>query len=279
MSHTILNEIELKKELKTIIENNYELPKEKTELEAVKILMTALGSIDAQLRDDFAYNILSHWILEKRLLTSKELKELIYEVVSDKMLFSDIGEQEGDRVFLRTFSSLLIALILIRDNKDCFLEESDTILVAKRVVSYCEKEKDFRGFVDGKGWAHSAAHISDVIDELAQNRFIQFSECEQLLKGISSLLNQAPHVFDAEEDERMATAVVSMIEQGKMSITSISSWLHALEQHNDSPVSTFTRRINIKHLIRSLYIRLKTKGISEDVEALFLIEKRYNKFL
>lgn len=271
------NNIELKNNLRNIVENNYDLPKEITDYDAVQLVMQALGSTDGELRDDLGYSILSHWLLEKRILSSQELKEILFKSVSETMLFSGIGEKDGNSVFLRTFSSLLIALILMRNNQDCFLEEKDIKKVIQKVVSYCEQEMDFRGYVIGKGWAHAAAHIADVIDELAQNRFVLASECDMLWKGLISIFNHAQHVFNAEEDERIATGIVTMIEKGKITIDTVCNWITELGQPIDDNLRN--QKNNIKHFIRSLYIRLKNKQLGEDVEALLGLEKVYNPFV
>lgn len=273
---------QLKEELLAIKNNNYQLPDGMTDEQAVKRVITALGSSDGELRDDLAYTILLKWLLlEKQLLDGRQLNDLLWQAVSEEMLYFKIGESEKDSVFQRTFSSLLIALILVRDNKEHFLSKENYQVTLNRLIGYCKLEKDYRSFVPGKGWAHAPAHISDALDECVRSRFADLDTCTALWKeGFLKLLTNAPNVFDAEEDERIATPVIAMIELKKVPFSVIHEWLQEididqLESQSEKPK---VKRINFKQFIRCLYMRLKEKALIEKYEEkqLFILEHKFN---
>ncbi|RLQ97465.1 DUF2785 domain-containing protein [Falsibacillus albus] len=266
--------------LQEIKNNDYRLPDEYSVFEAVKLVMGSLSSPDGELRDDLGYTILFKWLIEQKLLNGTELKNLLEQAQSSKMLYFEIGEIESDSVFLRSFSSLLIALILHRDNEENLLGEEDFQGLLCQLTKYCSLERDFRSFVDGKGWAHAPAHISDALDECVKSRFAGLEECIVILNSIKNMLGNAPAVFDAEEDERMAIPVIGMIVQKKVKVGILVDWLHELEVDKASSVdaANLKKRINIKHFIRCLYMRLKEKSLmdQEEERRLFQLEHRFN---
>jgi hypothetical protein len=111
----------------------------------------------------------------------------------------------------------------------------------------CKREKDYRGFVQGKGWAHAAAHIFDALDECVRSRYIGLEECKLVWSGLYTLLENAPEVFNSEEDERIATAVAAMVELGKVPLSVICEWLMDVKLPGDNDINQGHMRVNFKH--------------------------------
>jgi hypothetical protein len=268
-----------KEDLRKIVENNYEVPDGLSEYEAVQQVVGVLSSPDGELRDELGCTVLSKWLLKKKLLNNLQLTELLEQATSRDMFFYKIGESDTDSVFLRTFSSLLIALILIRDNEEHFLSSVTFHLNMKRLINYCELEKDYRSYVEGKGWAHGPAHVADALDECVRSRYTAYNECEQLWIGLLTLLKNAPNVFDAEEDERIATAVIAMIELEKVSISTLCDWLSTVEAPIEYDLQEEVKRKNYKMFIRCLYMRLREKNLlGAEENRLFEIQHQFNRF-
>jgi hypothetical protein len=269
-----------------IQKNDYRIPEGLDEFEAVKLVISSLSSPNGEIRDDLGYTILVKWLIKEHILNGNQLKNILKQAISDDMLYFKIGESETDSVFQRSFSSLLIALVLVRDNQEQFLSKEDFIKTLYRLVEYCKLEKDFRSFVNGKGWAHAPAHISDALDECVRSRYADLSECKVLWKSLQTLIENAPHVFDAEEDERIATPVIAMVELKKVSFTELLQWLQKIDIHqlNNEPddaterYAKLTKKVNFKHLIRCLYLRMKEKSLigKEEEESLFELEHKFN---
>ncbi|TGA97681.1 DUF2785 domain-containing protein [Sporolactobacillus shoreae] len=280
--------MELKNRLLEIQKNGYVLPKGLSEFEAVQLVMRSLSSPDGELRDALGYTILSKWLVEEHLLNGRQLKEILKQAVSEDMLYFKIGKSESDSVFLRSFSSLLIALILFRDNQEKFLNKNEFQENMNQLTHYCELEKDYRSFVVEKGWAHAPAHISDALDECVRSRFAGFNECQALWGSLQTMLRNAPNVFDAEEDERFAIPVLAMVELKKVTLADLFGWLEKvdIQDPEDIPVYSavnrvnLTKRVNMKHFIRCLYMRMKEKSLlgKEQVEQLIQLEHKFNPY-
>ncbi len=126
-----------------------------------------IGSPDPELRDDLIYDIFAHWI-EADLLDAGQLKQLLDVSLDGSHLFYRIGESGTDSVFTRTFSALVIALIVDAHRRHAFLTSGELHRVKDEIEDYLCRERDVRGYVDGKGWAHAVAHAADMLAELAQ---------------------------------------------------------------------------------------------------------------
>jgi hypothetical protein len=268
-----------KEELRRITNDDYNLPEGKTEYGAIQDIIGILGSTDAELRDNLGYSVLSQWLLKKNFLNNEQLETLLDKALSEDMLFYKIGESGTDSVFLRSFSSLLIALILIRDNRNKFLSREKNEQMIERICSYCDLEKDYRGYIEGKGWAHAPAHIADVIDECMKNSYTALDECAKLWKALLSVTEDASEVFNTEEDERISLAAVTMIELKKVPLPVFIEWLDKKEELIGRDITSMKRRINFKHLIRCLYFRLSKKELLGEMKKEFLsLEKKFNPF-
>ncbi|RSK27192.1 DUF2785 domain-containing protein [Bacillus sp. HMF5848] len=267
------NEIVIKEKLVSILSDDY-TPTVENQYEEVYTAVSVLGSPDPELRDELAYRVLVKLLIHNKLLSDTEMRQLLNIALSEDMLFYKIGEVGSDSVFQRTFSALLIAILLYRDNEENYLSETEHRQIIEKITNYCMLEKDYRSFVQEKGWAHAPAHIADVIDECVKRRYTTSEQCELLWKGLETLLLQSSIVFDAEEEERMATAVFAMITLNKVSFGTIINWLKAL---NIANVNDHVK-INIKHFTRALCLRLKfhDKNSSEIDDVLKELEAMFN---
>ena len=90
----------------------------------------------------------------------------------DRGLAVGIGEDGTDTVFRRSFSALVLAECLERaTSADRDRPASPTTTVLRwgdRVAGWLVRERDLRGYVPGKGWAHALAHGADALGVLAQ---------------------------------------------------------------------------------------------------------------
>lgn len=202
--------------LKEILEN-IQTGETRWEEENEPLLLTSMlehiGSTDYTLRDDYIYGTFCKLALEKKLDQSL-LTELLEKCLTDNMLFKGIGEVESDLVFTRSFTTLLIAVILYTDNESNFLSEEKIKEVKEKMILYMEAEKDLRGYVPEKGWAHSIAHAADALDELAKNRFADAQMHVELLTALWQKAWVAESVYLHDEEERLIVPIVAMIQKG-----------------------------------------------------------------
>ncbi|KYG26691.1 DUF2785 domain-containing protein [Alkalihalobacillus trypoxylicola] len=262
----------LKDKLRMLKENNFK-PFENTDIQ--KILQESLkqlGSTDSELRDDLIYGTISNWIVEG-FLTESELKHLQETLISDDFLFYQIGEQGTDSIFRRSFSVLLLApIIYIHHKKNIFSTEEVRVIINK-TIDYLTLEKDLRGNVSKKGWAHSIAHTADSLYQLIE--YLDEKDITRVLKSIALKFSTHDYILKDEEDERTVNFLVKSIMKGKVRIQDFNAWLSKLSKvdSNLNYEKLYTIKSNIKSLIRSLYLRLNYLNKEEFTIYLVSIDK------
>ena len=116
-------------------------------------LTRMLGSPDPAQRDGTAYPTLTTWV-------ERGVYDDLLAGLGDGMaagLRVGIGESGTDTVFRRSFSALVLAECIARDNGRPLLPGGKILEWGDRLATWLLREKDIRGFVPGKGWAHAVA--------------------------------------------------------------------------------------------------------------------------
>ena len=268
-------------DLQRIEENDYELRSGEQLRDYVKLMLEYIGDPQPKLRDDLIYSTFYKWINEKQWFSDAELRELLLILLDEQHLFYHIGSKEDQAVFTRTFSVLIVALILQRHREQAFLDSAEFTNVKEALIRYYEEEQDLRGFMPEEGWAHAAAHGADALDELVLCSESDAAIREEVLAVIQRMLYNDQHIFSDEEDERIATIVATMIDHHLLPQQSIVDWIRNLEQCGGWPRSRgqYVARVNTKNFVRSLYFRLlPLKNNPAMVEVLLKAEMNLNEF-
>src|SRR6266542_1036431 len=243
--------------LRFLVES-HALPQGEWVRELTPELLSWLGSSDAELRDEFAYPILTGWI-ERGQYGPDELRGIAGQMLGN--LGEGLGESGTDSVFLRSFSALILMEVVARDNAEPFLDQ-----------------RDLRGWVEGLGWAHAVAHTADLLMMLSRSRYLGPVELAGLLDGIADrLLTQGDTVFLYQEDERLAYAVLNVLRRGLLDRAAVNRWLGRFVRPSGfetwQPVyvepGLTVARVNVTSFLRSLYFQLLlTKSPPDELERL-----------
>ncbi len=150
----------------SIQKNDYAPPEGQTVASLTEDLFAQIGSTDQELRDTIGQDVFGNW-LEQGRYSLDELRDLIPRLLAN--LQTGLGKSEDDSVFLRSFSSLWLANILIHDLHRPLLEKEDVLAILEAALAYFPRELDLRGLVSKKGWAHAIAHGSDVLEGAAHS--------------------------------------------------------------------------------------------------------------
>jgi len=244
-----------------IIENDYALPEGHNVTNLTQELLSHLGSTDPELRDDIAYMVLINWINDD-ILTTGQLHEMIEPLKANLKI--GIGEVEGDSVFLRTFSALILGEIVDKDNNKPFLEKEEVLDIFERALAYLAQERDLRGYVPEKGWAHALAHTADLLLALARSEHTGSEQLERILRAISSkLMGVDDLIFVADEDERLVSTVIEILNRNLLTLDTLSQWLDVIANMDGGghrqkffKESAARTRQNLKTFVRSLHYRL-----------------------
>jgi hypothetical protein len=169
---------------------------------------------------------------------------------------------------------LVVALILANDDGR-YIDAIRFLEIKTVILEYLDKEKDTRGFVKNKGWAHSIAHGADMLTALVSHAHFDINLLSDVLKAIKTCLLKEV-VYQDEEEERLIFAIEALLEQG-METQTLISWIKDLsyilkkEYINHGQINPFYQnKMNVTIFLKSLYFRMKL--FNPDLELLECIE-------
>jgi len=263
-----------REEIRSIVDSNFEIPSGRDLALVTGDLLPLLGSTDSHLREG-TLEILGHWG-EAGRYSDAELRA-IGQRMADNLAIG-LGESGTDTVFLRSFSALILEMVVQADDvrglavsgdRTPFLTRDDVLDWYEIALAGFAGEEDFRGFVDGRGWAHALAHKADLLGTLARSRHLDASRLEEILTAMAEKLTRpAEVVLTFEEDHRLVRAAVHVLLRNEVRSEFLHSWIEALSRMPDGEAwgavlglhecdqAGNRARVNVRNFLRSLYFAL-----------------------
>ncbi|MEO8606609.1 MAG: DUF2785 domain-containing protein [Chloroflexota bacterium] len=249
-----------------IVDSDYKVPEGQSVRELTPELLTFLGSTDMTVRDPFGYTILTLWIVRDRQYTPEDLRAFRDAWVAN--LEKGIGENGTDSVFLRSFSVLMLSILVYRDNQESFFTRDEIKALVDKVLWYFAAEQDLRGYTSDKGWAHSAAHTADALKFLARNPLSEADDHQRMLDAmVDKLILPVTSIYMHGEDERLVSVVIDILKRETISTDAWNTWIERFQtwktsrpepEGDDFKPATHAPWLNSKNFLRSLYFRLET---------------------
>jgi len=242
-----------------IVESGMVVPVDRPLTDLTAELVDLLGAPDPRLRDALAYEVLARWIGDG---VYDDLLASLGDSVS-RGLTVGLGATDGDTVFRRSFSALVLASCVERDNRAQLLAVDVIMRWAERALSWFARERDDRGWVEGAGWAHSVAHGADLIGAIAASRRLDEAHLGVLLDVLVERLAATTGFLHDGEEDRLALAVLTVVQRELLPIEHLESWLQAVaaltDQSRETPLGPggpTPGAHNATHLLRALYMHL-----------------------
>jgi hypothetical protein len=241
--------------LRSIAANNYEIPPQIDSFVFAYALLANLAATDDELRDELSYMLLASGIIDRHKLSVEQVEKILFLLLDKDHLFYCIGETGSDSVFMRSFSCLTIAGIIYTDNRNPQLPARTVHHTKDALLRYAREEKDWRGYVEGKGWAHAMAHLADALDECAQHQSMAAEDRRGILQALSKLV-KLPKPLYHEEDMRLAAVAFHIIVGKQVSDEFLAEWVTSCYVERDADVLVWMSASNAKNFLRSLYFLL-----------------------
>ena len=273
----------LKEKLHSIKKNDFELQQGETIGDYLEHMMNHIGDVDPELRDHLILPTMVNWIEIKSMMDKNTMSQLFDELLSDDYIFFNINKKDDTSVYKRSFSTLTLNPILEAHEVDPFLTEEQLQNFRIRMIDYINKEHDFRGYDETYGWAHSLAHWSDTsyyyTFGMEEPREMSLKVLDTIQKKLMSI--EIP--LAREEDERLATTIVyDYINEKMITLSDYKNWLEKFNEalEIEDKIHRFTVKVNVKHLLRSMYFRMRHLNIEDDyMNPLLELEKKFNGYL
>jgi len=244
----------LKALLRNIKDNKYIVPEGVNPYKFSLKLMDFIGDTDGELRNDLVYYVLANWILMD-VLTPEEAQDIFMIAIDEKHLFNGLGEI-SDKVFFRTFSVEIAACIIYKHRS--FLLDSIILKGFNAVLKFYNEDRDVRGYVEGKSWAHGAAHGADALMEFAKCKIIGYEGLKEILDSIYKKININYYGYINNEDERMISAVKEVLERDIIPVEEIEEWIINFGNIEKTGIlhDDYLIEFNVILFLKSLYFRL-----------------------
>jgi len=226
----------------------------------IENMLDNIGSIDSELRDKLIYTTFIR-LIDENLLTAKHYHHILKICLDNQHLFFKIGEANTDSVFTRSFSCLIIAAILCKDSYLEMFSETNIEKIFEKSVCYLKNEKDTRGYVEGKGWAHSIAHGADLLVALVNHPNFSKKNIHDVLNTVENcLFKEAAYIDD--EDERLIFVIEGLLKQDLEEIM-LEEWvsrifnkLQLINEKEGFSDNFFRIKFNVVNFLKTLYFRL-----------------------
>ncbi len=173
-----------------------------------------------------------------------------------------------------------MAEIVYNDNKKPLLDKAQTDTILTKALSYLNAEKDPRGYVPVKGWAHGLAHTADLLQVLGKSRLLEESDLENILQGIANkLVHSTNWIYFNNEDQRLASAAIAILQRDSIPMDSLKLWLKSLTEPEISWKGSYADEglskafHNTRNFLQSLYVAIRASDDlpeKEQVEATIL---------
>jgi hypothetical protein len=221
-------------------------------------LTRMLGDPDPAVRDGTAYPTLLTWV-------DRGVYDDLLAGLGDGMavgLSVGLGEQGTDTVFRRSFSALVLGECIARDNLRPLLPGGKILEWGDRLATWLLRERDLRGFVPGKGWAHAVAHGADALATLAGSPHLATPELTVLLDVIADrLLLPVDRLFTSGEPDRLALATMNVLRRNVVPLRVLEPWIARLTAAAATRSSYDDRDPhlvggNAESFLRALYLQL-----------------------
>jgi len=188
-------------------------------------MLEQIGTTDAELRDALIYPALAD-IIASNLLPRDSYIDIVQTCLDERHLFYKLGEQDGDGVFMRSFSVSILAELIKADATQRFLSPADFEDLLGKIIWYISGEADVRGFVAQKGWAHAIAHAADALTCLVTHPLFDEGKFAPILDVIENCLFKKGILAD-DEDTRLVFAVRALMARG-LDDADVTKWIFAM---------------------------------------------------
>lgn len=240
-----------------VVADGLRVPADRPLDEMTAELTRMLGDPDPHLRDEIAFPTLATWV-----------DEGVYDDLlvgfGDGMcagLQTGLGETGTDTVFRRSFSALLVTECIDRDAGQGLVPLDVLLGWGDRVAGWYLREKDLRGFVPGKGWAHAVAHGADALGALARHPRLGRLELTVLLDVIADrLLEPTEEIWVCGEPDRLALATMFVLRRDLVELGVLEPWVARIAAHamasGDVDHNPFFVAGNVQAYLRALHLQL-----------------------
>jgi hypothetical protein len=217
-----------------VMQNGMDVPADRGLDESTVELVEMLGHPNPRTREDLAYPLLTTWITRG---VYDQLLAGLGDGIAPGLRYG-LGHDGDVSVMRRSYSALMLAEIIGRDNNEHLMSAESVLDWGDRATAWYVREQDHRGWIPELGWANAIAHGADLLAALARSRHFGRLELTVLLDVIADrVLTPTSYIWRHGEDDRLAYAVMTLLHRNELDPVIVEPWLVRLG-HGIKPPQT-----------------------------------------
>ena len=225
-------------------------------------LLDCLGAPDPGLRDDLAFEAISHWIRATQI-TAPTLLALRASLVAQ--LAPGVPDEPG---FRRPFAALALAELARADRLRPFLSSAERNDLVGVATGFLVAVRDYRGFDAKQGWRHGVAHGADLLLQLGLNPAVERADLKLILAAIATqVMPPGGHFYIYGEGDRLMTPMFYIGRRDALSAYEWSAWFGALAAQrpkaDPATQASLAARHDLSQFLLELYASLRESGTPE----------------
>jgi Protein of unknown function (DUF2785). len=221
------------------------------------LMLENIGSVNSKLRDEVIYGGWYDLLIDNKRLTIEQKRFLLNYIFENKLLFHGIDSEQSNDVFTRSFTSLLLVLLLENHYEENWISKEEEIRIIKESIFYMRTEKDNRGFVEVKEWAHAFAHGADLLGAISQSEYLNKNISIEILEIMKRALIDIENFLYGEEG-RFAKATTLLVKNSKISTEELSLWI---EETSGELLKNNVRNICWKNYVSFVLISFRIENL------------------
>ncbi len=209
----------------SVMQTGRQVPPDRSLNESTVELVEMLGHPNPRMREEIAYPLLTTWLAQG---VYDDLLAGLGDGIVPGLRYG-LGHDGDVSVIRRSYSALMLAEILGRDNDEHLMTSATVLEWGDLATSWYVREQDHRGWIPEQGWAHAIAHGADLLAALARSRHFGRLELTVLLDVIADrVLTPTAYVWRHGEDDRLAYAVMTLMHRNALDPGIVEPWLARL---------------------------------------------------
>lgn len=210
---------------RSVMRSGMAVPTDRDLDDATVELVEMLGHPNPRWRDDIAYPLLTTWVANG---VYDDLLTGLGDGIVPGLRFG-LGHDGDLSVLRRSYSALMLAEIIGRDNNQHLMTAQSVLEWGDHATAWYVREQDHRGWIPEHGWANAIAHGADLLAALARSRHFGRLELTVLLDVIADrVLTPTSYIWRHGEEDRLAYAVMTLLHRNALDPGIVEPWLARL---------------------------------------------------
>lgn len=227
----------------------------------IKVLLAGLKQTNPQIRDQGVFMALMQGIQQDAFSLVQE-QMMVRELLKDEVLFSHINELENDGIFQRSFAIFLLALLIYSGRRKHIklMNHDQWNELIEKIGIYIVLERDTRGYVADKGWAHAFTHLGNLLDEINVNAQVDRADKIFLETLLVERVKRVKTPLVMGEVERIARYIVNLAKINDLYLQYILRQLkqwrpELMRQMQAENYDSWTQHYNQTHLLAAILLQ------------------------